>query len=93
MAELKVIHDAFTRAGLVEQTPHTRWTVSVSAQPVSGGSGAEHETRKVSLCAACGSTDTRCVHREGVFGKEQWENLELLCSDCGAYTQWRWDAW
>ncbi|MFT5358163.1 MAG: hypothetical protein ACI9KE_005400 [Polyangiales bacterium] len=88
-----VLEDAFERAGLVpHEKTYSRWTVTVSSEPRLRGSdqalNSKHRT-----CAACGSKDTRCVHKNGVSGREPWEEIELSCRKCAAFTQWRWEGW
>jgi len=89
----KVLEDVFERAGLApHETKYSRWSVTVSADP-RGGDSDQTRGSKVKMCAACGSNNTRCVHSDGMHGKEQWTATELLCSDCGAYSWWAWEAW
>ncbi len=88
-----VLDDAFERAGLVpHETTHSRWSVTVSTDAARPDSG-QALTAKVTVCAACGSHDTRCVHTDGVFGKEQWRTIELHCAECGVFSSWHWEAW
>lgn len=87
----QVLNDVFERAGLVEKTNQTRRKVSVSmnARNPDDGQTVAAPSR---ICAACGSKNTRCISHKGAYGKEQFEDTEVHCGDCGVFSYWTYHA-